>query len=140
MKHLLLPVAFLLLSPVPTTAGEIPSEVECARLIGKQRHWRVEVPMPDSTRCDLISETYAMEVEWASKWKEAPAQATLYAIWTGKKPAVILLVKSSDEKLDVLRCKMVCERLQIAMEVLDVRTLENGVSDEEESRTGNQSD
>lgn len=91
---------------------------ECRRLAPKYAA-QVEVVMPDGSRCDLLTETEAIEVDWAhSKWKEAPAQAVLYAIWTGKKPAVLLLVKDAErDKADLLRCKLVCERLGIRMYV-----------------------
>lgn len=96
-------------------------EVGHSQAIGAARGYEIEVAMPDQTRCDLISDTHAYEVEWASKWKEAPAQATLYSIWTGKKPGIILLVKNkTTDKLSILRCKLVCERLDIKLEIYEV--------------------
>ena len=110
MKYLIL--TLLLIAP------QEMSEKQYASVIGQARNYQVEVPMPDETRCDLVSSTHAIEVEWASKWKEAPAQAVLYSIWTGKKPGVILLIKNQrEDKVHILRCKMVCEKLGITMEV-----------------------
>jgi hypothetical protein len=98
------------------------NEVQHTKIIGRDRGYQVEVLMPDETRCDLVSDTHAIEVEWASKWKEAPAQATLYSIWTGKKPGILLLVKNkTTDKLNVLRCKLVCERLGIDLEIYEIK-------------------
>jgi hypothetical protein len=89
---------------------------ECRRLAPKYAA-KVEEVMPDGSRCDLLSAEYAIEVDWAKdKWKEAVGQAVLYAIWTDRKPAVLLLVKDAErEKVDLLRCRLVCERLGIKM-------------------------
>lgn len=103
-----------------TNGPKYLNEVAHSALIAETRGWDAEYQMPDGTRCDLVSPKEAIEVEWASKWKEAPAQAVLYSIWTGKEPAVILLVKSkNDDKLSILRCKLVCERLGIRMETFE---------------------
>ena len=81
-----------------------------------------EVVMPDETRCDLVTDTHAIEVEWASKWQEAPGQAILYAIWTGKRPAIVLLVRDyRADKLHILRCKLVCERAGIDLRMYPSR-------------------
>ena len=83
---------------------------------------QTEVIMDDGSRCDILNDTHAIEVEWATKWKEAPAQAVLYSIFTGKKPKVILLVKSrTKEKLYILRCKLVCEKMGIEMETVEAK-------------------
>lgn len=88
---------------------------ECRRLAPKYRAI-TEAMMPDGSRCDLLSDEYATEVDWVGKWRESIGQATLYSIWTGKKPAVLLLVKDAEkDKIDLLRCRLVCERLQIEM-------------------------
>lgn len=98
------------------------SEPEQSALIAKDRGWKAEVALADGSRADLISEQYAVEVEWAPKWKEAPAQATLYALLADKKPLVILLTKGdSAEKLHILRCKLVCEKLGIKLETIKAR-------------------
>lgn len=115
MKYLFI---LLFLIPLPV-GGEFASEVENAAIIADKHGWETEVVMDDGSRCDILNDTHAIEVEWATKWKEAPAQAVLYSIFTGKKPKVILLVKSkTKEKIYILRCKLVCQELGIEMEVV----------------------
>lgn len=107
---------------LPLQADEFSSEVENSAIIADQNDWQTEVVMDDGSRCDILNDTHAIEVEWAAKWKEAPAQAVLYGIFTGKKPKVILLVKSrTKEKLYILRCKLVCERMGIEMETVEAK-------------------
>ena len=125
-------IQILLLLPLiaPTSEPEFFGEVEQAKLIAEsERGWETEVVMNDGSRADLVNDSFAAEVEWSSKWKEALAQAVLYSIWTGKKPLVILLVKDPrqvSEKLNILRCKLVCERLGIEMRTVEAKRNDEG--------------
>jgi len=122
MKYVILMLfleTFLILT---TQVGgkDFSSEVENAAVIADRHGWQTEVVMDDGSRCDILNDTHAIEVDWANKWAEAPGQAVLYSIFTGKKPKVILLIKNrTAEKVYILRCKLVCEKLNIEMEVVD---------------------
>ena len=60
---------------------------------------KVEVVMKDGTRCDILTATHAIEVDFAKKWAEAIGQSLNYAMQTGKRPGVALIVLSpSDNK------------------------------------------
>lgn len=101
------------------------TENDYTKRIASKRNYSSEVMMPDGTRCDLVSTEQAIEVEWSYKWKEAPAQSILYSIWTGKEPKIILLVKNLDQKskTDLLRCKLVCQKLDIDLEIIKISDL-----------------
>jgi len=112
----------LLIFLIPLFQQDFKNEVENSKLIADKSQWETEVVMDDGSRCDILTDTHAVEVEWATKWKEAPAQAVLYGIFTGKKPKVILLTKNkTKEKVYILRCKLVCQELGIDMEVIDAQ-------------------
>lgn len=101
--------------------GEFLGEIEQSRILAERYGCDREVVLEDGSRADLVSRDYAVEVEWCEKWKEAPAQAVLYSVWTGKKPAVILLAGKGDaasEKVSILRCKLVCERMGVKLAVV----------------------
>jgi len=60
---------------------------------------RTEVTMPDGTRCDILTDTHAIEVDFADKWAEAIGQSLNYAMQTGKKAGIVLVLKDKgDEK------------------------------------------
>lgn len=82
-------VPLLLLVPHFTYAGE----VEETRKLAEKYHAVAEYVLWDSTRVDLLSDEYAIEVEWPRKWAESIGQCLYYAQVTGRKPAVILLIK-----------------------------------------------
>ena len=55
--------------------------------------------MPDGTRCDILTDTHAIEVDFADKWAEAIGQSLNYAMQTGKKAGILLVIKDrGDEK------------------------------------------
>ena len=94
MKPLL--VALLLALPAVAEAERQPErwyqERIAAALGGK-----VEVGVPNG-RVDVVTETHAIEVEFASAWKHSIGQALWYALQTGKKPGIVLVIQ--DEKRD----------------------------------------
>lgn len=80
-----------------------------------------EVRLADDSRCDILTDDYVYEVEWADKWKEAPSQAILYGGLTNRKPAVILLLKQGqDNKRSILRCALVCAKVGVRFETRKV--------------------
>lgn len=82
---------------------------------------QVEVPLWDGTRVDLVNDEYAIEVDWAPKWAEGIGQALYYAQLTGKKPAVLLLVRDmAAEKQFVYRAQTVGARYNIRIYVEEV--------------------
>ncbi len=58
---------------------------------------QVEVVFVDRTRCDCLTDTHAVEVEFARKWKEAIGQALHYARKSGKKPGVVLIIRNKND-------------------------------------------
>ena len=61
-------------------------------LIGGEREVQVV-----GGRADLVTDEYAIEIEWAPKWKEAIGQCLWYAMNTGKKPGIILIIENPNQ-------------------------------------------
>ena len=89
--------------------------VWCKKLAPKYGNAELEYRLPDSTRVDMLNSTEAIEVDWAEKWAEGVGQALYYAELTGKKPAIILLFRKSDDKIFFLRCQVVCTKYNIKL-------------------------
>lgn len=99
----------------------------CRRLAGKYGvpDDRIDFPIdraPDgkaarhSIRVDLLSDTHAIEVDWSHKHSEAVGQSELYAIRTGRRAGIILLIKNPDSETEhryVDRCKLVARHYGI---------------------------
>lgn len=61
----------------------------------------MEVVLKDKTRVDIVTNDYAIEVDFAHKWAEAIGQSLYYAKELNKKPG-ILLVWSGDNEIRYL--------------------------------------
>jgi len=126
MRHvgyaLLIAIAWsgLLLSSLTGEPAGHESELEACRRLAPKYEAEVEVRLWDGTRCDLVTETEAIEVDWAQtpKWAEAIGQAQYYGITLGKRPAVLLLVRDLDREMRyVHRCAVVCAKLDMRLYV-----------------------
>jgi hypothetical protein len=94
------------------------------KLVGERLGERVfvgrERRLWDDTRVDLMTDQWAVEVDWAPKWAEAVGQCQWYALTTYKQPGIVLLVKDfTTEAKHIYRCKVVCTKLEIFLWLLD---------------------
>lgn len=106
-----------------TPAPKVSSLTEPAytQIIAKQMDWEAEVRTSIGTRCDLVSDTLAIEVEWPSKPYEAVGQSLSYAQLLDKQPAILFLQRDqSDRKFVQDRVGKVCDRLAIQIIWYDV--------------------
>ena len=55
---------------------------------------KTEVRLPNGNRADCVTTNYAIEVEFAKKYHEGVGQALDYAMQTGKKPAILLIIET----------------------------------------------
>lgn len=73
----------------------------------------MEYVLDDRSRVDCLTETHAIEVEFAPKWKESIGQALFYGIKTGKKPGVVLIIEKDSDGKYLDRLKIVGEKYGI---------------------------
>lgn len=53
-----------------------------------------EYRMPDGTIADCLTTKYAVELEFASSWYESVAQALHYAMLSGHKAGIVLIIET----------------------------------------------
>jgi len=51
-----------------------------------------EFELQDKTRIDCLTDDYAIEFDFANKWAESIGQAVHYALMSGKKPKIVLIL------------------------------------------------
>ena len=78
-------------------AALLSSEADYRNHICSAAGHRMEQTLPNGTRADCVSETHAIEVDFAHKWAEALGQSLNYAAETGKRPGIILVCKRGTE-------------------------------------------
>ena len=82
-----------------------------------QHGGEIEVVLPDKTRCDRVNDEYAIEFDFADKWAEAIAQSLHYALVTGKKAGVVLIVEHEGDERFWVRMNAVIEEYNLPITV-----------------------
>jgi len=112
--------------------GAWPSENEWAKKNVQKFDAVNGVRLWDGTVCDYMTETHAIEIDWAAngKWAEAVGQAIYYATVLKKRPGIIMLTKwglndraKALQKGYVYRCQTVCAQVGIHLWVVRVMPL-----------------
>lgn len=88
---------------VAALAGSLLASGAFAAEADYQRPWcqtmggRLEIVVKGG-RIDCLTDRYAVEFDFARKWKECISQARWYGLQTGKIPACALIVSPSDDR------------------------------------------
>ena len=61
------------------------------------------VKLSDKTRVDCLTDTLAVEVDFANKWAECIGQAIYYGKMTNKQPACLLIMENGEKDLKYLK-------------------------------------
>lgn len=78
-----------------TGAGQ-QYEKDYITLIQQQLGGQTEVTLTGG-RADIVNDVYAIEVEFANKWKNAIGQALWYGLQTTKQPGIVLVLRESSD-------------------------------------------
>ena len=73
--------------------------------------------MGDGTRCDIVTKTHAIEVEWAHKWAEGIGQALWYSFQTNKKAGIVLILRNDKDRKHLLRVRSLIAGKKLDIEV-----------------------
>jgi len=87
-------------------------ENDWSKKLAPKYHAKREYVLWDKTRIDLLTDKYAIEIDFAHKWAESLGQAEYYSIVSGKKPAILLLTKKGEERY-VYRAQTVAAKYEI---------------------------
>ena len=81
----------------------------------KENKGITEYILPDKTRVDCLTKEYAVEFDFASKWAESVGQSLYYAKMTKKKPAIVLIVESSNDDKYYKRARTLAKDYNITL-------------------------
>jgi len=76
-----------------------------------------EVTLSDRSRVDCLTDTYAVEMDFAGKWAEAVGQALFYASMTGKRPAIVLIMEKKGDSRYLKRLYLTIEKWGLPVKV-----------------------
>jgi hypothetical protein len=122
MKKLLILLLMLLISV--TLFSQKKKEIYFQMKFANAMNADTEVVLEDDSRVDVLTQTYAIEVDFAKKWAEGIGQALFYSEMTGKKAAVLLITDSennSDAKC-LERLLKIAKKYNITVWTIDYKT------------------
>jgi hypothetical protein len=82
-----------------------------------QNNGQSEVVLSDKTRCDCLTDDYAIEFDFARKWYQAIGQSMHYSCVTGKLPGIILILEKPKDKRYLNRLIKVIECRELNLKV-----------------------
>lgn len=121
MRYTILYFAFLLVLPTFAWAAghEHPERWYQERWCSSRG--QMEVVLDDGSRCDCLTDTYAVEFDFGAKWAESIGQSLNYSAQTGKRPGIVLILeRPGDERyLERIRTVDRAFRLGITVWIMD---------------------
>lgn len=91
----------------------------------KRMNGTTEVLMPDNTRCDILTENLAIEVDFAPKWAEAIGQSLHYAKMVNRQAGIVIVIRKKIDHLHVKKLLGVIQEYNLPIQVfqLEVKDL-----------------
>lgn len=125
MRKILLLIIACFLVMLPTQAKHLHLEKEYQAYWCNAHNGVMEYQLPDYTRVDCLTDTHAIEFDFAPKVYESIGQALYYSIMTNKKPGIVLILENSDtDSKYVKRLEKVVRLYKIDYWLLFARDLE----------------
>jgi hypothetical protein len=87
---------------------------------GEAYRGQVEVVLPDGTRCDCVTDTHAIEFDFGDHWSEAVGQSAYYAIQTGKKAGIVLILETMKDRKYWIRLNTTIEHFNLPIDTWNV--------------------
>lgn len=85
-----------------------------------------EYELSDKTRVDCLTDMYAVEFDFANKWAESIGQSLHYALMTGRKPKIVLILDNKykqQQMVYVERIKKIGQAYRIEVEYISDEVL-----------------
>ena len=77
---------------------------------------KTEVTLPDRTRCDCVTQTHAIEYDFGNKWSEAIGQSLNYAMQTGKRAGIVLIIESVKDRKYWIRLNSIIQHYKLPID------------------------
>lgn len=73
--------------------------------------------MSDGTRCDIVTESHAIEVDFAKKWSEAVGQSLFYSVQINKKSGIVLILEKDTDRKYLIRLGTVVREFDLPIRI-----------------------
>jgi len=120
MNHSLTTFLFLLFT---TSASALP-EKHYQDIFAAQVGGRTEVTAGDGTRCDILTDSYAIEVDFARKWGEAIGQSLNYGFQFNRQAGIVLILEKPSDRKHLIRVNSIIQHYDLPLKVWEMRAYE----------------
>lgn len=83
----------------------------------------VEAVQNDKTRVDCLTKDFAYEFDWAKKYNEAIGQSLGYSIRTGRRPGIVLIMKSDQDIKYWNRLQEIILKFNLPIQTLKIKAI-----------------
>ncbi len=111
-------VIFILILPLTANAAHLHTEAHYQRIWCSEQGGITEYVLNDKSRVDCLTDEYAVEVEFASKWKESVGQSLYYGIKTERKPGILLIMENETDTRSLNKLKIIGEKYNIRIWII----------------------
>jgi hypothetical protein len=115
-------------------AARLNPEAHYQEIAAKKYNGQTEVTMPDGTRCDIVTDTHAIEVDFADKWAEAIGQSLNYSFQLNKKAGILLILEKPVDERHLIRVESIIKHYELQIDVLSFGFLVELLTDSSSSR------
>lgn len=108
-------VLTLILISLPVQAKHLHPEKYYQEIWCNQHHGKLEYILDDFTRVDCLTDTHAIEFDFAKKWAESIGQSLHYSYKTGKQAGIVLILEQDKDKVYYDRLIPLCKMYNIEL-------------------------
>lgn len=89
------------------------------KLASYNLHGIEQVRLKDNTIVDIVTDTFAIEVDFVNKWYESIGQSEYYALQLNKKPGIVIIIRNPSELKELNRITYLCIYLKINLWIIE---------------------
>jgi hypothetical protein len=133
------PAILLLLLPLLACAKQPESYYQDQ--FANELNGKTEVTAGDGTRCDILTENYAIEVDFARKWGEAIGQSLNYGFQFDRKAGILLILEKPSDIRHLIRVNSIIRHYDLPIKVWTIDAVKESPSsvDQQPAQTDNTS-
>ena len=109
MKKILPLFILVLLCSISVEAKHLYKEADYQKAWCSIHNGIIEYINKDMTRVDCLTKNHAVEFDFANKWAESVGQAEYYALMTGLRGKVVLIIENENEYKYLKRVKKLAQ-------------------------------
>lgn len=107
-------------------AKNLHKEAEYQKIFCNAYNGVMEVRLKDYTRIDCLTDTHAIEFDFAKKWAESVGQSLYYSLKSGKKAGIVIIMENPvKDKSYLKRVKDLAQKYNIDVWTMTGLTIEH---------------